>query len=117
MGTNPADLAGERFFPTVDRVVLENYSGPSGLPLMLAALPEHRTPFRELSRNPLLLDGGIGTHSDGLPANDLRQRAWQVGKPHYTKRLEGFVEMFGAARSRGRPHVADIHAGRWIDRC
>jgi hypothetical protein len=34
------DGDAERFFRAVDRAVLEHHSNPSGLPLMLAALPE-----------------------------------------------------------------------------
>src|SRR5690606_9286804 len=46
------DIDTERFFRVVDRALLEHHSRPTGLPMMLVALPEHHTPFRKVSRNP-----------------------------------------------------------------
>ena len=45
----------ERFFRAVAPAILEHYSRPSGLPLLLAALPEHHSFFRQISRNPFLM--------------------------------------------------------------
>lgn len=99
-GANPAKVIAERFFRTVDRIVLEKYSRPSGHPLLLAGLPEDHTPFRSISRNPLLVEDGMDTHPDALSAEELRKRAWDVFAPHYTERLRGLVDMFGIAKSR-----------------
>lgn len=99
--TDLAESEAERFFRVVDRTILEHYSRPSGLPLLLAALPENQTSFRQISRNPLLVDGGIPIHPNDLPINALRDRAWQVAEPHYLARLAGLIEMFGIARSKG----------------
>ena len=90
----------EKFFRAVDRAVLERHSRPSGLPLVLAALPEHHGRFRRLSGNPFLLAEGIDVHPDALSRDALRERAWRILEPHYLARLAGLVEMFGAARSR-----------------
>lgn len=90
----------ERFFRAVDRAILERYSQPSKLPLMIAALPEHHSFFRRISNNPFLMDEGIDTYPDALTAEELRDRAWQVIEPHYLARLAGLVETFGAARAR-----------------
>ena len=43
--TDEVEIDAERFFRAVDRAVLEHYSRPSGLPLILAALPEHHHLF------------------------------------------------------------------------
>jgi hypothetical protein len=48
------DIDAERFFRSVDRAILEHHSRPSGLPLILAALPEYHTLFRQVSQNPFL---------------------------------------------------------------
>lgn len=96
------DRDTERFFRAVDQVVLEHYSQPSGGRLILAALPQHHHQFRAVSRNPHLMEEAIDTHPDALSIDALRERAWQLVLPHYLKRLEGFVEAFGAARSSGR---------------
>ena len=90
----------EKFFRAVDHAVLERHSRPTGLPLLLAALPENQGLFRRLSRNPFLLGEGIDVHPDALSADALRERAWRVLEPHYLARLAGLVEMFGAARSK-----------------
>jgi len=45
----------ERFFRAIDRAVLEHHSRPSGLPLILAALPEHHDLFHRVSHNPFLM--------------------------------------------------------------
>ena len=55
-----------KFFRAVDRGILEHHSRPSGLPLMLAALPEYHQPFREVSHNPLLMGDGIMVNPDAL---------------------------------------------------
>jgi hypothetical protein len=94
------DVDSERFFRAVDRAVLEHHSRPSELPLILAALPEYHTLFRQLSQNPFLMAEGIDTHPDALPADALRERAWRVVEPQYLARLAGLVEQFGTARSK-----------------
>lgn len=90
----------ERFFRAVDRAVLEHHSKPSGLPLILAALPEYHTPFHQVSHNPFLLADGLGIHPEALNIEDLRNRAWEVVEPQYLARLGRLVEDFGNARSR-----------------
>ncbi|MDO8834092.1 MAG: hypothetical protein Q7V01_00775, partial [Vicinamibacterales bacterium] len=52
--TDEADIDEARFFRAVDRAILEHYSRPSGMPLILAALTEYHTPFRDVSHNPFL---------------------------------------------------------------
>lgn len=92
----------ERFFRAVDRAVLEHHSQPSGLPLILAALPEHHHMFHHVSHNPFLVPESIDVHPDALSSIDeLRQRAWQLMEPSYLARLAALVEEFGNARARG----------------
>jgi hypothetical protein len=96
------DIDAERFFRAVDRAVLEHHSQPSGLPLILAALPEHHHMFHNVSHNPFLIQESIDIHPDALSSIDeLRQRAWQLMEPHYLARLDSLVEKFGNARSEG----------------
>ena len=99
------DIDAERFFRAVDRGVLEHHSKPSGLPLILAALPEHHHMFHEVSHNPFLIDESIDIHPDALSSIDeLRQRAWQVIEPHYLARLTALAEQFGNARANDLGH-------------
>lgn len=95
------DLDAERFFRAVDRAVLEHHSQPSGLPLMLAALPEHHHLFHQVSHNPSLMAEGLTINPDALPVNELRERTWQVFQPHYQARLDALCEEFAAAKANG----------------
>jgi hypothetical protein len=99
-----ADEAGidaERFFRAVDRAVLEHYSKPSGLPLLLAALPEHHHLFHRVSQNPLLVAEGVLLNPEALPVDELRALAWQAIEPRYRARLAALSEEFEQARSQG----------------
>jgi hypothetical protein len=96
------DKDAERFFRAVDRAVLEHHSQPSGVPLILAALPMHHHMFHDVSHNPFLIQESIDIHPDALSSIDeLRVRAWQLMEPRYLARLAALVEEFGNARSAG----------------
>jgi hypothetical protein len=104
------DVDAERFFRVVDRAILEHHSRVSGLPLILAALPEHHALFRQVSHNPFLVDSGIEVNPDALPADTFRERAWKVVEPKYLARLAALVEEFGAAKAQqlGAEDIAQI---------
>jgi Bacterial archaeo-eukaryotic release factor family 3 len=95
------DQDAERFFRAVDRAVLEHHSRPSGLPLILAALPEHHSLFRQVSQNPFLLSEGIDIYPDAMTGEALRERAWRALEPQYLARLASLVDEFGRAKSKG----------------
>jgi hypothetical protein len=94
------DLDTERFFRAVDRAILEYYSRPSDLPLMLAALAEYHPIFRGVSHNPYLMDDGLQLNPFALTADRLREEAWRALEPRYRERLAKLVERFQAARAR-----------------
>src|SRR5690606_31973677 len=98
--TDPLDANRDRFFREVDRGILDHHSRPSGLPLLLAALPETHDPFRKISRNPFLLPTGITTNPDTLSVDDLRAQAWQIIEPHYLARLAELKDKFLAGEPR-----------------
>lgn len=105
-----ADSDAERFFRVVDRAVLESYSKPSGLPLLLAALPEHHHPFHQVSQNPFLIEDGIRVNPDALSIEELRVLAWQTIEPRYQARLTSLCEEFEEARAKGvgRDNLAQV---------
>lgn len=96
-----SDVDRERFFRAVDRAVLEHHSRPSGLPLMLVALPEHHTLFRSVSHNPQLLAEGLRIDPDAVTTSQLREMAWRAIEPQYLERLAALVDAFGAALGTG----------------
>ncbi|CDZ94166.1 MULTISPECIES: hypothetical protein [Pseudomonadaceae] len=91
----------DRFFREVDRTILEYHSRPSGLPLILAALPEHQSHFRRISHNECLLPEGIEVGQGALTLNELREDSWLVMQPRYLKRLEGLLNQFGTSHGKG----------------
>ena len=95
------DKDAERFFRAVDRAVIEHYSKSSGLPLILAALPEHHHLFHRISHNPLLLETGIDVSPDAMTLEQLRQKAWQTLEPRYLAQQAQWTDEFGSATAEG----------------
>jgi hypothetical protein len=97
------DIDAERFFRAIDRAVLTHHSQPSGLPLILAALPEHHHVFHSVSHNPFLVPQSLDIHPDALSSTgELRERAWKLMEPRYLERLAALVESYGNAFADGR---------------
>jgi hypothetical protein len=91
----------EGYYRMVDQAVTEDISKPSGVPLILAALSENLTSFRNAAKNPFIVADAIsGVDPFALDANALRDRAWAVMEPHYLARLAKLNEDFGLAVSR-----------------
>jgi hypothetical protein len=95
------DIDTDRFFRAVDRAVLEHHSRPSGLPLLLAALPEHHHRFHQVSHNPFLMAEGLTINPEALSIDELRERVWQVVEPQYRTRLATLADDFVGAKSKG----------------
>lgn len=100
----------DRFFRHVDRSILEHHSRPSGLPLVLAALPEYHGVFRSISRNPFLMSEGIKIDPDSASTDELRELAWRIVEPRYQARLTQLIEEFQHAKPRGLTgdHVGEV---------
>lgn len=95
------DIDCERFFRAIDRAITEHHSKPSGLPLILAALPENQTVFRHVSHNQQLLEKGISIGQGALDTEMLRQESWKLMEPMYLKRLNGILDQYGESRGQG----------------
>jgi hypothetical protein len=96
-----ADTEATRFFRAVDRAVFEHHSQRSGLPLILAALPEHHHLFRRVSHNPHLLEEGLPFNPEGMPIEELRERAWLAVEPQYRARQSKWIDDFAVAQAKG----------------
>lgn len=108
--SDEVDVDTERFFRAVDRAVLEYYSQPAGLALILAALPEHHAVFHRVSHNPFLAATGIMINPDAVSLEELRVRAWEVVAPQYQARLNELNELFAQAQSKdlGSDDLAEV---------
>lgn len=95
------DIEADRFFRSVDRVVLDQHSKPSGLPLILAALPEHHHLFRQISHNPFLLEAGLNANPEGMGVAELADRIWDVVEPQHRARQQALAGAFSAAQAKG----------------
>jgi hypothetical protein len=98
---NDAKIDAERFFRAVDRAVWEHHSRSSGLPLLVAAVPENQAMFRAVAHNQNLLTAGIDHNPDALSLEQLRAQAWQAIEPFHRQRLAKLIEDFGTAKARG----------------
>ena len=92
----------ERFFRVVANTIYEQYSKPSGWPLILAALTEHQSLFQKVSKNPLLLTNGIAINPSSVSADKLAKMAWEIMEPEYNLKLESLVARFEQARANGK---------------
>lgn len=94
------DIDMAKFFRAIDRGILEYHSRLTGLPLMLAALPEYHALFRQVSKNPYLMKDGITKNPDVLSIEELRSEAWRIVEPAYLDRLSKLVNDYHTAESR-----------------
>ena len=104
------DKDAERFFNIIAKTIHENYSKPTGWPLILAALPEHHSLFQKLSKNPLLLQKGINVNPASISTAKLIKLAWEVLEPVYLQKLKDLVEKFEQAKANnsGSDNVKEI---------
>ncbi len=109
-GEGRDDLETEKYFRAVDRAFSALFSAPTGLPVMLAALPEHQAVFRRVSQNPLLMPVGVVGNPRPLSEEALRQQAWAALEPHYRARLDQLGEdhRTAAARQAGSSDLSDV---------
>jgi hypothetical protein len=93
-------LDNERFFRVIDRAILEHHSQPTGLPLILAALPEHHAEFHKVSHNPLLINDSVGVDPWSISTDQLREESWKLLEPHYQAQMERLKSDFNEAHSK-----------------
>jgi hypothetical protein len=92
----------EKYFRIIASFVYENYSKPTGCPLILAALPEHHNLFHKLSKNPLLLPTSIAANPTSIPTEKLVKMAWEIMEPDYLKKINVLTERFNQAKANGK---------------
>ncbi len=95
------DIDAERFFRVVAGNIYENFSRFSGLPLILAALPEHHYLFNKVSNNPFLMSNGIQVNYKAVTIDNLNTMAWEVMEPEYLIKLKELTDKFEEAKAKG----------------
>lgn len=93
------DKDAERFFRTISSHIHEKFSKPSGLPLILATLPEHHNLFFKVSNNSLLLESAISVVPETVSREKLIELAWEVMEPAYLAELDKLSESFSQAKN------------------
>lgn len=92
----------ERYFRAVANYVNENYSKPTGWPLVLAALPEYHNLFQKVSKNPLLLPKGVAINPLSVTPDKLVTMAWEIMEPEYLSKLDLAVDKYEQAKAHGK---------------
>ncbi len=92
----------EKFFRFVAKEITENYSKPSGLPLILAALKEHQSLFHRVSKNPYLLPNGITKNPESLSQDEMRELAWEAMEPVYLQKLKTASDDYKQAKANNK---------------
>ena len=104
------DTDATRYFRIIDRWMLERYSRPSGLPLILASLPEHQREFHNISKNPHLESEGIEADPASLTGEEMRDRATSIIERRRialeTEMLDRYNTVFGHGGASG--DIAEI---------
>jgi len=112
------DIDTERFFRFVAKTINEHYSSNTGLPLILAALPEHHHVFHKVSNINTLLTDGILLNPKAVDTDELAIRAWKVMEPYYNGIIETTCDVYHEAKSKGTgsDSISDVAAAAALGR-
>ncbi len=100
----------EKFFRLIASAIYENYSKPTGFPLILAALPEHHNLFHKVSKNPFLLPNDISANPESISLDKLTKMAWEVIEPYYSLNLKSLTDKFEQAKANnlGSDNIKEV---------
>jgi hypothetical protein len=103
MGSKRDDMDAdtEIFLRYVDKVVLEQVSRRSELPLVLVAATRVAATFRGLSRNPFLLAEHVDSDPHLMSADELAAAVQPVFTAAQARRIDGALGAFAEARDHG----------------
>src|SRR5579859_2410624 len=82
-----------RYFRTVN-ASLHKMLAAQQAPLVLAGLDSFHALYREANTYPYLLDEGINSNADELPAKALHEKAWAIVEPRFQRDREGAAEHY-----------------------
>jgi hypothetical protein len=99
--SDESDIDAEKFFRFVAKTINDNYSSTAGLPLILAALPEHQNLFHKVNNNLYLLPNGINVNPKSIELDELVKSAWGVMEPYYNNTIDKICDDYHQAKSHG----------------
>lgn len=78
--------------------------------MILAALAESQSVFRQVNENSFLLGDGITFDPASLDPDELRKLAWKAMEPQYLAKLANLTDKFGVAQSQqsGSSDLSDV---------
>lgn len=108
----------DKYFRYVDKLVKENYSHASRLPLILLSLPENQGVFRGISDNTYLLEEGIKKDYEELKEIDIQNEAWKVIEPLLLEKTKTLVDKFENIRAQftGSDDLSQVARAAFEDR-
>lgn len=95
------DKDAEKFFRIIAGAIYEHYSKPTGLPMLLASLPEHHFLFQKVNKNPFLLPKGIEVNPKFISTDKLIKLAWEALEPNYLIKLQSLADKYEQAKANG----------------
>ena len=93
------DKDTEKYFRYVDSFVFENYSKTSKLPLILVSLTEHLSEFKIISKNPYLLEEGIGKSIESMNPDEIQKKARVIIDAINKEKIKKIAESYAKAQS------------------
>lgn len=106
------DKDTEKYFRYADRFILENYSKPSKLPLILVALKEYHSWFKKISHNPYLIEEGIYNSYDSLEMDQLEKKALEIIKSLNSEKIQKLMESYESANAESLGSSDLTHVAR-----
>ncbi len=90
-----------KFFHILDRGIQE-FLGGGQAPLVLAGVDYLLPIYREATSYPHTVEGGVTGNPDGLSAQELHDRAWEVVEPVFRRQRSEALERYGSLKGTGR---------------
>ncbi len=89
-----------KYFKYVDRLIIDNYSKNSGLPLILVSTTENQGLFRKISRNNYLMETGIKHSPENMGLDQLKEESWPLIETLYIAKIKDLVDSFAVAKAK-----------------
>lgn len=105
-----SEIDSERFFRFVAGIVQEHFTKPTGLPLILASLPEHHSIFHKVNKNPNLLEKSISVNPTSVSKEKLLSLAWEILEPEFDNTMNKLLDRFenSRAQNKGSDVIKDV---------